>query len=241
MNSRASHRYQQCRQVAYGCRCLEWQNSPTKEQWSSALSSAKAFSPVRGRSQVWAVHGMWTADFYLLSQTLSAWVIYTFILYTCVILYLYVFYTHSQREYAPAAVANLTLLTQSYLCPFPLWEQLSSGSSGGDVNDDLFAAWVVRSVSKERHNLLYLETGGLGPSDRWRGPLNSTLSQPKPHWVFSAYLPAPPSSFLHALLHAPPPSTTPMFFFILTLTSTAAKFKFSCTWRSLESAPVITI
>lgn len=127
-------------------------------------------------------------------QTLSAWVIYTFILYMYVMLYLYVFYTHSQSEHAPATVAKLTLLTQSYPCPFPLQEQLSPGSSGGDANEDLFAAWVLRSMGKERHNLLNLEAGGLGSSDGWRGPLNSTRSQPKPYWVFSAYLPAPPSS-----------------------------------------------
>lgn len=38
------------------------------------------------------------------------------------------------------AVANLTLLTQSYLCPVPLQEQLSTGSTRGDVHGDLFAA-----------------------------------------------------------------------------------------------------
>lgn len=44
------------------------------------------------------------------------------------------FYTHSQSEYVPSAVANVTYLTQSFLCPFPLWEQLSFGTGGGDVN-----------------------------------------------------------------------------------------------------------
>lgn len=180
---------------------------------------------------VWAVHAMWATDFYLLltnSLSLSDLYFYTVYIY---VLYLHVFYSRSQREYAPVAVTKLTLLIQSYLCPIPLQEQLSPGSPGGDVHGDLFAAWELRSVGKERHSLLNWETGELRSCDGQRVSKNpiSLLSLSSCTSLFS---------FLHTLPHVPPPSTTRMFFFIHTLTTSAAKFKFLCTWRSCASQPL---
>lgn len=63
----------------------------------------------------------------------------------------------TQSEHVPA-VANLTLLTQSYLCPFPL----QGSNDGGGVKNAQFAAEVVRSVGKEK---LSLETGGLAAKE----------------------------------------------------------------------------
>lgn len=114
-NSRASCMYRQCRQVACGCRCSGWQNGPNKEQPSSPLSSVKSCLLWRGRPHIWPINAAWTTDFYLLSaNSLSPSNLY---FYTCVIPYLYVFYTHSQSEHA-AAAANLTLLIQFSLCAF---------------------------------------------------------------------------------------------------------------------------
>lgn len=142
----------------------------------------------------------------------------------------------TQSEHVPA-VANLTLLTQSCLCPFPL----QGSNAGGGVKNAQFAAEVVRSVGKEK---LSLETGGLAAKEEWKGPLNSPLSQPKHHGVFSACLHNESAcmslfSIPHTLFHVPPLSTSPILLLIPTLITTAAKFKFSYPWRTLVSAPGI--
>lgn len=99
----------------------------------------------------------------LSANSLSLSSLYFYTIYTCVGVYLYVFCTLSQSECTPAAVAHLNLLTQSPLSPHPLWVQLSPGSGAGGVNDDLFAAWGVGSVGKERHNLLRIVSASHGP------------------------------------------------------------------------------
>lgn len=102
----------------------------------------------------------------LSANSLSLSSLYFYTIYMCVGVYLYVFCTLSQSECTPAAVAHLNLLTQSSLSPHPLWVQLSPGSGAGGVNDDLFAAWGVGSVGKERHNLLRIVSASHGPEAR---------------------------------------------------------------------------
>jgi len=205
---------------------------PIKSGQAPLFPLPRPFLLWRGQPQVWAVHARGTTDLYiLLANSLSLSNLYFYTVYVCVILYLHTCFRltfrvsmhSSKRDPSDSALPQ----------PLPLKGAADPGSCGGDVNNDLFAAWVVRRSTTswiqrlegwdpvvDEEGLLTLLLLSWNPTESSEAPCTSLCS------------------FLHALLHAPPPYTTTMFFFIQSLTTTAAKFNFSCTWRSLESAPV---